>query len=93
MSSRIENLGDYNKVRIDLQNAGGDLNVLYGKIGATAVAKAAPALMFAGAGILWAGQKGVQLLRKRKELIKHESELKEQFKEAVQSEAVDEESV
>lgn len=59
----------------------------------TAVAKAAPALMFAGAGILWAGQKGVQLLRKRKELIKHEPELKEQFKEAVQSEAVDEESV
>lgn len=93
MSSCIENLGDYNKVRIDLQNAGGDLNVLYGKIGATAVAKAAPALMFAGAGILWAGQKGVQLLRKRKELIKHEPELKEQFKEAVQSEAVDEESV
>ena len=93
MSSRIENLGDYNKVRIDLQNAGGDLNVLYGKIGATAVAKAAPALMFAGAGILWAGQKGVQLLRKRKELIKHEPELKEQFKEAVHSEVVDEESV
>ena len=90
MSSRIENLGDYNKVRIDLQNAGGDLNVLYGKIGATAVAKAAPALMFAGAGILWAGQKGVQLLRKRKELIKHEPELKEQFKEDVQSEVVDE---
>lgn len=55
MSSRIENLGDYNKVRIDLQNAGGDLNVLYGKIGATAVAKAAPVLLFAGAGILWAG--------------------------------------
>ena len=25
MSSRIENLGDYNKVRIDLQNAGGKL--------------------------------------------------------------------
>lgn len=93
MSSRIENLGDYNKVRIDLQNTGGDLNVLYGKIGVTAVAKAAPALMFAGAGILWAGQKGVQLLRKRKELIKHEPELKEQFKEAVQSEVVDEESV
>ena len=68
MSSRIENLGDYNKVRIDLQNAGGELNVLYGKIGTTA-------------------------LRKRKELIKHEPELKEQFKEAVQSEAVDEESV
>ena len=93
MSSCIENLGDYNKVRIDLQNAGGDLNVLYEKVGATAVAKAAPVLLLAGAGILWAGQKGVQFLRKRKELIKHEPELKEQFKEAVQSEAVDEESV
>ena len=93
MSSRIENLGDYNKVRIDLQNTGGDLNVLYGKIGATAVAKAAPALMFAGAGILWAGQKGVQLLRKRKELIKHEPELKEQFKEAVQAEMNNEEKI
>ena len=91
MSNRIENLGDYNKVRIDLQKAGGDLNVLYGKIGATAVAKVAPALLIAGAGILWAGQKGVQFLKKRKELIEHEPELKEQFKEAVQSEAADEE--
>lgn len=39
MSNRIENLGDYNKVRIDLQNAGGDLDILYGKIGATAGCK------------------------------------------------------
>ena len=93
MSSRIENLGDYNKVRIDLQNAGGDLNVLYGKIGATAVAKAAPVLLFAGAGILWAGQKGAQFLKRRKELIEHEPELKEQFKEAVQAEMNNEEKI
>lgn len=57
------------------------------------MAKAAPVLLFAGAGILWAGQKGAQFLKKRKELIEHEPELKEQFKEAVQSEVVDEESV
>ena len=63
MSSRIENLGDYNKVRIDLQNAGGNLDILYGKIGATAVAKAAPALLVAGAGIFYISQKGVQLFK------------------------------
>ena len=83
MSSRIENLGDYNKVRIDLQNAGGNLDILYGKIGATAVAKAAPALLVAGAGIFYISQKGVQLFKKRKEMIKNEPELKKQFKEAL----------
>lgn len=72
MSNRIENLGDYNKVRIDLQNAGENLDILYGKIGATAVAKAAPALLAAGAGIFYLGQKGIQLFKKRKEMIKNE---------------------
>lgn len=48
MSSRIENLGGYNKVRIDLQNVGGDLDILYRKIGATAVAKAALPLLVTG---------------------------------------------
>ena len=62
-SSRIENLGDYNKVRIDLQNAGGNLDILYGKIGATAVAKAAPALLAAGAWIFYIRQKGIQLFK------------------------------
>ena len=86
-------MGDYNKVRIDLQKAGGDLNVLYGRIGSTAVAKAAPALMLAGTGILWAGQKGIKLLKERKKLIECEPELKEQFKEAVQAEMADEEKI
>ena len=93
MSNRIENLGDYNKVRIDLQNAGGDLDILYGKIGATAVAKAAPVLLAAGAGIFYIGQKSVQFFRKRKELVKNESELKKQVIEVIQTERVDEESL
>ena len=95
MSSRIENLGDYNKVRIDLQNAGGNLDILYGKIGATAVAKAAPALLvyMAGAGIFYISQKGVQLFKKRKEMIKNEPELKKQFKEALETEMPDEEDL
>lgn len=92
MSSCIENLGDYNKVRIDLQNAGGNLDILYGKIGATAVAKATPVLLLAGAGIFYASQKGVQLFKKRKEMIKNEQELKKQFEEAMQTEMVNEEN-
>ena len=93
MSSRIENLGDYNKVRIDLQNAGGNLDILYGKIGATAVAKAAPALLAAGAGIFYISKKGVQLFKKRKEMTKNEPELKKQFKEALETEMPDEEDL
>ena len=57
------------------------------------MAKAAQVLLFAGAGILWAGQKGTQFLKKRKELIEHEPELKEQFKEAVQAEMNNEEKI
>lgn len=57
------------------------------------MAKAAPVLLFAGAGILWAGQKGAQFLKKGKELIEHEPELKEQFKEAVQAEMNNEEKI
>lgn len=57
------------------------------------MAKAAPVLLFAGAGILWAGPKGAQFLKKRKELIEHEPELKEQFKEAVQAEMNNEEKI
>lgn len=57
------------------------------------MAKAAQVLLFAGAGILWAGQKGAQFLKKRKELIEYEPELKEQFKEAVQAEMNNEEKI
>lgn len=45
MSSRIKNLEDYNKARIGLRNVGENLGILYGKIGATAVAKAASILL------------------------------------------------
>ncbi len=78
MSNRIENLGDYNKVRIALQEAGGSRDKLYDKIGTTAVMKAAPVLMLAGAGILYAGQKCFHFFKKRKEMIKGEPELKKQ---------------
>ena len=33
MSNQIQNLGDYNKVRIDLQKAGGSREKLYQSIG------------------------------------------------------------
>ena len=96
MSSRIENLGDYNKVRIDLQNVGGDLDILYRKIGATAVAKAvakaALPLLVTGAGIFYIGQRSVRLLKKRKEMIKNEPELKKQFIEVVENETANEEN-
>ncbi|MDO5602855.1 MAG: hypothetical protein Q4G07_08805 [Oscillospiraceae bacterium] len=88
MSNRIENLGDYNKARIDLQEAGGSLSRLYDKIGTTAVMKAAPVLMLAGAGMLYIGQKCVRFFKKRKEMIKDEPELKKQFAEAVETETV-----
>lgn len=83
MSTRIENLGDYNKARIALQEAGGSLDKLYDKIGTTAVMKAAPVFMLAGAGMLYAGQKCFRFFKKRKEMIKNEPELKKQFAEAV----------
>ena len=92
MSSRIENLGDYNKVRIDLQNVGGDLDILYRKIGETAFAKAALPLLVTGAGIFYIGQKSVRLLKKRKEMIKNEPELKKQLIEVVENEAANEEN-
>ena len=38
--SRIENLGDYNKARLALQEVGGNLDTLYKQVGDTAVAKA-----------------------------------------------------
>ena len=40
MSNQIQNLGDYNKVRIDLQKAGGSREKLYQSIGKAEVEKA-----------------------------------------------------
>ena len=51
------------------------------------------ALLAAGAGIFYICQKGVQLFKKRKEMIKNEPELKKQFKEALETEIPDEEDL
>lgn len=63
MRNPIENLGDYNRARIDLQAKNGDLDALYKDVGDTAVAKATPGLILLGATVgigLWnLGQKGL----------------------------------
>lgn len=56
MRNPIENLGDYNKARIDLQAKNGNLDALYKDVGDTAVAKAAPRLILLSAAtaiVLW----------------------------------------
>jgi hypothetical protein len=95
MRNPIENLGDYNKVRIDLQNANGSLEKLYKNIGDTAVAKAAPRLLLTGGaiaaglyGIAQIGKKGIQFMKDRKEKIINEPALKEEFAKAVEYETV-----
>ena len=72
--SRINNLGDYNKVRIALQAANGCKDTLYKKIGDTAVSKAAPKLLLKGGliggGLLvlgFVGFKGICFIRDRKQ--------------------------
>lgn len=50
--SRIKNLGDYNDVRIALQNADGNKEKLYKMTGDVAVAKAAPKYMTIGGAVV-----------------------------------------
>lgn len=87
MGNPIENLGDYNRVRIDLQAKNGDLDALYKDVGDTAVAKVAPGLILLGAaaGIgLWnLGKKGIQFMRDRKQKLKKEPALKKKFVETM----------
>lgn len=96
MSYPLDNLGDYNKVRIDLQNANGNRELLYKQIGDIAVAKESPYIFAYGAiagvvlaGACWVGKKGLNFLRNRREKIASEAEVKEKFIQetrAVQSE-------
>lgn len=85
MSNRnpIENLGDYNRVREDLQAAGGNLAALYKSIGDTAVIKAAPKLLLGGITIGVVGlasfNKCVHFMKTRKQKIEKEPELKKEF--------------
>lgn len=103
MGSRIENLGDYNKMRLDLQAMGGNLADLYKEIGETAVAKAAPKLMFEGGVIavgglaifgsmIFAGYKGIHFIKDRKLKINNESALKKKFAETMKDELDNDES-
>ena len=93
MGNPIDNLGDYNKVRIDLQNAGGSKEKLYKDIGDTAVAEAAPVIFLAGGafvlgviGIVKLGMKGIMFMKDRKKKIKNEPSLKREFMEVVENE-------
>lgn len=96
----INNLGDYNKVRIDLQNAGGNRDVLYKKIGETFVAREAPKLITIGAvgatvvltgcaGLVLLGTKISSSLKSRKDKLKNEPELKKEFEKALENEIIE----
>lgn len=94
MRNLIENLGDYNKAREDLQAAGGSLETLYKSVGDTAVSKAAPKLMFKGgvigvslACISFVGYKGICFMKDRKQRIENEPVLKKEFIETIKAKA------
>ena len=95
MSYPLTNLGDYNVARDALKAAGGSWEVLYNRIGVTAVAKAAPKYLLQGGcigavfiGLLWAGYEIKRLLKERKLLIENEPALKKKFSEAVEEESL-----
>lgn len=99
MRNPIDNLGDYNKVRIALQAAGGNKEILYKQIGDTAIAKVAPKLlakggaMGAGAvlvafGTAYGGNKLYRFIKDRKEKIENEPTLKKEFFDSIEAESV-----
>lgn len=101
--SRIENLGDYNDVRIMLQKFGGDKEKLFKAIGDAAVAKESPKLLtkggiiggtivLAGGGLIWAGKKGLAYLKDRKAKIESEPALKEEFDKMIDAELAKDET-
>lgn len=95
MGNPIENLGDYNRAREDLQAVGGSLERLYKKVGDTAVSKATPKLLLKGgvmgvggvglvSTMLFIGYKGVQFMKERKQKIENEPTLKKEFIETLE---------
>ena len=86
MRNPIQNLGYYNEVREALQAAGGKKEILYKEIGDTAVAKASPKIFIEG-GLITAGlicvsflvHKGYSFMKDRKQKIKNEPALKQEF--------------
>lgn len=106
MGSRIDNLGDYNKVRLDLQDAHGSKEKLYKLIGDTAVSKETPKLLLKGgalfatlSGIAYLGYKGFCFMKERKQKLENEYALKNEFIETIESdgsqtdEKIDDDSV
>lgn len=87
MGYPLDNFGDYNRARIDLQAKNGDLDALYKDVGDTAVAKAAPGLILLGAAVgigLWnLGKKGIHFIRDRKQKLRNEPALKKKFVETM----------
>lgn len=101
--SRIENLGDYNDVRILLQKHGGNKEKLFKAIGDAAVAKESPKLLAKGGiigggivlaigGTIWAGKKGLAYLKDRKAKIESEPALKEEFDKMIDAELAKDET-
>ncbi|PKM67570.1 MAG: hypothetical protein CVU95_07625 [Firmicutes bacterium HGW-Firmicutes-2] len=99
MRNPIDNLGDYTKVRIALQAAGGNKEILYKQIGDTAIAKAAPKLlakggvMGAGAllgvfGTAYGGYMLYRFIKDRREKIENEPALKKEVFDAIEAESI-----
>lgn len=91
MKNPIENLGDYGKVVEDLNKFDGSLEKLYQSIKDTGVAEAAPRLMLKGGMIttsIFGGIAGIafigRVLKKRKEALKQEAALKQDFVETME---------
>ena len=93
--SRLDNLGDYNIVRNDLQKFGGDAAKLYKNIADTAVAEKTPALLIKGGliggGIILAADlsiravvKAVKYMKNRKKLLKEKPNLEQQLAEQME---------
>lgn len=100
MNNPINNLGDYNKLRIALQAAGGSKEILYQQIGDTAIAKAAPKLLVKGGamgagavlvafGTAYGGNKLYKFFKDRKEKLEKEPALKKEFFEAIEAESTE----
>lgn len=94
MGNPIANLGDYNIARDLVKEAGGSWDTVYNNIGKTAVAKAAPKILFKGGfigagiiGLVWAGCETSRFMKDRKQLIENEPALKKQFAEAIEAES------
>lgn len=91
---REENFGDYNDVRIDLQNAGGNKEALYNQIKQQGAREKAPqhrceggAIAIVVVGVVILTQRIVSWRKKRKQLAKADAVLKQQFMEATELES------